>query len=91
MLSTPAMNVVATAPSPGVSIPSRPVAGAIDLGASPEDDLEGNFFLRCNYGCARREAAIPAVLGGAAGALGDGESLTMRIGLASIFFVARYT
>ena len=27
MLSTPAMNVVATAPSPGVSTPRRPVAG----------------------------------------------------------------
>src|SRR6185295_3749873 len=27
-LSTPAMNVVATAPRPGVRIPSRPVAGA---------------------------------------------------------------
>jgi len=45
MLSTPAMNVVATAPSPGVRMPSRPVAGAIDLGTSPEDDL-ANFFLR---------------------------------------------
>jgi hypothetical protein len=45
MLSTPAMNVVATAPSPGVRMPSRPVAGAIDLGESPEDDL-ANFFLR---------------------------------------------
>jgi hypothetical protein len=45
MLSTPAMNVVATAPSPGVRMPSRPVAGAIDLGALPEDDL-ANFFLR---------------------------------------------
>src|SRR6266550_4394491 len=45
MLSTPAMNVVATAPSPGVSMPSRPVAGAIDLGASLEDDLP-NFYLR---------------------------------------------
>src|SRR6266566_1609192 len=45
MLSTPARNRVATAPSPGVSMPSRPVAGAIDLGASLEDDLP-NFYLR---------------------------------------------
>src|SRR5690606_17016336 len=29
--STPAMNVVATAPNPGVSTPRRPVAGAIFL------------------------------------------------------------
>ena len=29
MLSTPAMNVVATAPNPGVRIPSVPVAGAM--------------------------------------------------------------
>jgi hypothetical protein len=47
MLSTPAMNVVATAPSPGVSMPSRPVAGAIDLGASAEGDLP-NFFSVCD-------------------------------------------
>src|SRR3954463_5018891 len=48
MLPTPAMNVVATAPSPGVRIPRRPVAGATDLVASPEPDLEGgaNLFLR---------------------------------------------
>jgi hypothetical protein len=45
MLSTPAMNVVATAPRPGVSMPRRPVAGAIDLGAAPEVDL-ANFYLR---------------------------------------------
>ncbi len=45
MLSTPAMKVVATAPSPGVRMPRRPVAGAIDLGAAPEDDL-ANFYLR---------------------------------------------
>src|SRR5690606_32769340 len=30
MLSTPAMNVVATAPSPGVRMPSLPVAGRMD-------------------------------------------------------------
>ncbi|MDP9179959.1 MAG: hypothetical protein M3O61_20010 [Gemmatimonadota bacterium] len=41
-LSTPAMNVVATAPSPGVRIPSFPVAGA---GGTEEeaDDLEAAF------------------------------------------------
>src|SRR6266566_1330098 len=47
MLSTPAMNVVATAPSPGVRMPSRPLAGAIDLGTSPEDDL-AKLYLRCD-------------------------------------------
>ena len=36
-LSTPAMNVVATAPSPGVSMPSLPVAGAGGVRASAED------------------------------------------------------
>jgi hypothetical protein len=48
MLSTPAMNVVATAPRPGVSMPRRPVAGAMDFGAGLEDDLP-KFYLRfCN-------------------------------------------
>src|SRR3954470_7510131 len=65
MLSTPAMNVVATAPSPGVRIPRRAVAGAMDLGTSPEDDL-ANFFLRFVYDFARRVADMPAALGGAA-------------------------
>src|SRR5207237_10133429 len=75
-LSTPAMNVVATAPSPGVRIPSRPVAGAIDWGVSPERDLEGaNFFLRCNYDCARRVAGMLAAFG--ADGLGGG-ALIMR-------------
>jgi hypothetical protein len=41
------MKVVATAPSPGVRIPSRPVAGAIDLGTSPEDDLAKLFLRFC--------------------------------------------
>ena len=44
MLSTPAMKVVATAPSPGVSMPNRPVAGAIDFGAPPEEEDLPNFF-----------------------------------------------
>jgi hypothetical protein len=48
MLSTPAMNVVATAPSPGVRIPSLPEAGATDLEESPEDDL-AKVFLRACY------------------------------------------
>src|SRR3954454_25205039 len=70
MLSTPAMNVVATAPSPGVRIPRRPVAGAIDLGTSPEDDL-ANFYLRRVYDFARRLADMLAALDeGAAGAAG---------------------
>jgi hypothetical protein len=37
------MKVVATAPSPGVRMPNRPVAGAI-LGASPEEDDLPKFF-----------------------------------------------
>jgi len=82
------MNVVATAPSPGVRIPSRPVAGAIDLGAAPEEDLgEANFYLRCIYDFARRGAGMLAAFGedGLAGA----GSLIMRIGFASICWVAR--
>jgi hypothetical protein len=39
------MNVVATAPSPGVMMPSLPVAGATDLEDSPEVDL-AKVFLR---------------------------------------------
>ena len=86
MLSTPAMKVVATAPSPGVRIPSRPVAGAIDLGGAPEGDLEwANFFLRCNYDCARRDAGIAAF---DAGGLEAG-SLIIRIGFESMCLVAR--
>jgi len=55
---------VATAPSPGVRMPSRPVASAIDLGALPDEDLEeANFFLRCNYDCARRGAGMFAAFG----------------------------
>src|SRR5438105_6830697 len=92
-LSTPAMNVVATAPNPGVRTPSRPVAGAIDLTALPEEDLEdeANFFLRCNYGCTRREAAMLAGLVGGALLDCDGWSLNTRIGFAPSGKVARYT
>src|SRR5947207_10270833 len=87
-LSTPAMNVVATAPRPGVIIPSRPVAGAIDLGGLPERDLDGdNFLLRCNYDCARRGAGLVAVFGDAG--LVAVDSLIMRIGVASMRFVMR--
>src|SRR5204863_6514189 len=84
------MNVVATAPRPGVIIPSRPVAGAIDLGGLPERDLDGdNFLLRCNYDCARRGAGLVAVFGDAG--LVAVDSLIMRIGVASMRFVMRYT
>jgi hypothetical protein len=38
MLSTPAMNVVATAPSPGVSMPSFPLAGRM-----AEEDEATNY------------------------------------------------
>jgi len=80
------MKVVATAPSPGVMIPRRPVAGAIDLGTSPEADL-ANFSLRCVYDFARRGAAIAGFFAGLAGAA-LGASLTMRIGRESMFWVA---
>src|SRR4051812_4319323 len=42
-LSTPAMNVVATAPRPGVRMPSLPVAGA-----TPERDSFKRRFLLCS-------------------------------------------
>ena len=92
MLSTPAMNVVATAPSPGVRMPSRPVAGAIDLGTLPEDDL-ANFFLRFDYDCARRVAVMPADFGAEVEGLGVGGaglgSVNIRIGFDSMCRVAR--
>src|SRR5688500_12591879 len=84
MLSTPAMNVVATAPRPGVRMPRRPLAGAMDSGASAEDVL-ANYFSILVYDCARRVAGIDAAFGG------EGGSLTMRIGLESRSSVARYT
>src|SRR5665213_185565 len=45
MLSTPAMNVVATAPRPGVRMPSLPEAGAI-LGGTELLDIH-QWFLGC--------------------------------------------
>src|SRR5687767_15734262 len=74
MLSTPAMKVVATAPRPGVMMPRRPLAGAMDSGASA-DDVLANYFSILVYDCARRVAGIDAAFGG------EGGSLTMRIGL----------
>src|SRR2546423_13393428 len=48
MLSTPAMNVVATAPSPGVRMPSLPVAGRIEERAL-EDALLEPLDEACTY------------------------------------------
>jgi hypothetical protein len=46
MASTPAMNVVATAPIPGVRIPSFPLAGRISMGfpAGFVGDMSGSFL-----------------------------------------------
>ena len=42
MASTPAMNVVATAPIPGVRMPSLPVAGLISV--FTVGDMRGSFY-----------------------------------------------
>src|SRR5438094_1578231 len=56
MLSTPAMNVVATAPRPGVRIPSLPVAGRI-VERAPAAALFALFDEDCTYLISFHESA----------------------------------
>ena len=57
--STPAMKVVATAPSPGVKMASLPVAGAMDAGV-PRGVSDTGTILRGKSWCGRRNECVAA-------------------------------
>src|SRR5215208_8328795 len=62
MLSTPAMNVVATAPRPGVMIPSLPVAGrGVDGASEPEPCTYDSPYVRLASGAATCPEARPCL------------------------------